>query len=213
MRLFTLPIVITILVAVLNHNINKNKNDSSKVTIASYLKREDNANCVRRKDISNLPYISVPLETLPIDITLNDEKKQSKIEKYRKEIEYLSDKQMLNLIGISNTELKEKYGVANLELLSTYDQNYGKMFSNLQWYSSEIYDEYPDEAVAIMEYMVNTGTDIISTYDLLGKYYVQKNDRASFDNLFSKIPDQNSVSGKTIVSKLNQILEDNPEFL
>lgn len=212
MRLFTLPIVITILVAVLNHNINKSKNDSSKVTVASYLKREENANSVRRQDISNLPYIQVPLETLPIDITLNDEKKQSKIEKYRKEIEYLSDKQMLNLIGISNTELKEKYGVANLELLSTYDQNYGKMFSNLQWYSSEIYDEYPKEAVAIMEYMVNTGTDIISTYDLLGKYYVQKNDRVSFDNLFSKIPDKNSVSGKTIVSKLNQILEDNPEF-
>lgn len=212
MRPFTLPIVITILVAVLNHNINKSKNDSAKVTVASYLKREENANSVRKKDISDLPYIQVPLETLPIDITLKDEKKQSKIEKYRKEIDYLSDKQMLNLIGISNTELKERYGVANLDKLMAYDQNYGKMFSNLQWYSAEIFDEFPKEAVLIMEYMVQTGTDIISTYDFLGKYYVKNNDRASFDMLFSKIPDQNSVSGKTIVSKLNQILTDNPEF-
>lgn len=212
MRFLTLPIVITILVAVLNHNIHKNRNKPDHVSVSSYLKREENANSVRRKDISNLPYIHVPLETLPIDITLNDEKKQSKIEKYRKEIDYLSDKQMLNLIGISNTELKEQYGVANLDKLTTYDLNYGKMFSNLQWYATEIFEDYPEEAATIMEYMVNEGTDISSTYELLGQYYVANRNRNSFDMLFSKIPDRNSVSGKTIINKLNQILEDNPDF-
>lgn len=212
MRFLTLPIVITILVAVLNHNINKSRNKPDHVSVSSYLKREENANSVRRKDISNLPYIHVPLETLPIDITLNDEKKQSKIEKYRKEIDYLSDKQMLNLIGISNTELKEQYGVANLDKLTTYDLNYGKMFSNLQWYATEIFEDYPEEAATIMEYMVNEGTDISSTYELLGQYYVANRNRNSFDMLFSKIPDRNSVSGKTIINKLNQILEDNPDF-
>lgn len=212
MRFLTLPIVITILAAVLNHNINKNRNKPDHVSVSSYLKREENANSVRRKDISNLPYIHVPLETLPIDITLNDEKKQSKIEKYRKEIDYLSDKQMLNLIGISNTELKEQYGVANLDKLTTYDLNYGKMFSNLQWYATEIFEDYPEEAATIMEYMVNEGTDISSTYELLGQYYVANRNRNSFDMLFSKIPDRNSVSGKTIINKLNQILEDNPDF-
>lgn len=212
MRPFTLPVVITILVAVLNHNINKNKDKAGKVTVSSYLKREENANSVRRKDISGLPYVHVPIESLLIDITLNDEKKQSQIEKYRKEIEYLSDKQMLNLIGVSNTELKESYGVANLDKLSACDLNYGRMFSNLQNYAAAIYDEYPENAVKIMEYMIREGTDISSTYEMLGNHYLSTNDRASFDKLFPRIPDRKSVSGKTIISKLNQILEDNPDF-
>lgn len=212
MRISPLPIVITILVAVLNHNINKNRDKEGKVTVRSYLKREENANSVRRKDISNLPYIHIPFESLPLDITLNDEKMQSKIEKYLKELEYLSDKQMLNLIGVSNTELKEQYGVANLDKLTTYDLNYGKALSNLQWYASAIYEEHPKEAVEIMEYMIKEGTDISTTYELLGRYYAGVNDRISFDKLFTYIPDRESVSGKTILAKLNQILEDNPDF-
>ena len=212
MRLFTLPIVITILVAVLNHNINKNKDKAGKISVGSYLKREEDANSVRRKDISNLPYIHIPIDSLPLDITLNDGKMQSKIEKYRKELEYLSDKQMLNLIGVSNTELKEAYGVANLDKLTTCDQNYSRALSNLQWYATAIYDEFPHEAVTIMEYMIKEGTDISTTYELLGRYYASINDRTSFDKLFPAIPDRDSISGKTILNKLDKILEDNPDF-
>lgn len=206
MKLFILPIVITILVWVLNHNINKNK-VTTKQDIKSYLKREDEANNVRKKDISNLPYIKVPSNLLPIDITLNDEKMQSKIEKYREQINYLSDKQMLNLIGISNTELKEQYGVANLERLMTCDQNYSRYLSNLQWFASAIYDDYQSDAVRIMEYMINEGTDISSTYELLGKYYKSIGDTASFEALYDKIPDKESVSGKTILAKLDRLSE------
>lgn len=206
MRIFLLPIIITTLVWVLNHNIKRNR-VNNKETVRDYLKREEEANSVRKKDISNLPYIKVPLDNLPIDITLNDEKKQSQIEKYRKQIDYLADKTMLNLIGISNTELKEQYGVANLDKLITYDQNYSRMFSNLQWYAAEIYDEYPAEAAKIMKYMVDTGTDIIGTYELLGNYYANVNDAESFNALFDKIPDKSSVSGKTIVRKLDDIRE------
>ena len=198
--------------AVLNHNINKNRDKEGKVSVGSYLKREENANSVRKKDISNLPYIHIPFESLPLDITLKDEKMQSKIEKYRKELEYLADKQMLNLIGVSNTELKEQYGVANLDKLTACDLNYGKALSNLQWYASAIYEEYPKEAVEIMEYMIKEGTDISTTYELLGRYYADVNDRISFDRLFSRIPDKDSLSGKTIQDKLNQVLEDNPDF-
>ncbi|MCR5700766.1 MAG: hypothetical protein K6G76_01330 [Lachnospiraceae bacterium] len=208
MQYLILPVAITILVWVLNHNIRKANKKNEKKTIESFLKREDNANLVRRKDISNLPYIHVPLEHLPLDITLKDEKKQSKIENYHKQITYLSEKQMLNLIGISNTELKERYGVANLEKLSTYDGNYGRMLSNLQNYAATIYDEYPDEAVTILEYMINEGTDISSTFELLGSYYIQNGNPDACKKLYDRIPDKNSVSGKMIQEKLDRILEE-----
>ena len=35
-----------------------------------------------------------------------------------------------------------------------------------------IYEEYPDKAVAVLEYCVSLGTDISGTYYLLGQYYL-----------------------------------------
>lgn len=203
MKLFILPTVI-ILGWVLHHNIKKNKGNN-KDNISSYLEREENANAIRRMDISNLPYIQVPLNRLPLDITLNDENMQSKIDEYKKNIYDLSEKKMLNLIGVSNLELKEQYGPANLEELSIYDQRYGTFIRTLSLYADCIYKEYPKEAVTICEYCINIGTDISGTYTLLGQYYMDKKQYHSFDHLYEVIPDKNSVAGKVIINKLNAI--------
>ncbi|MGN0155575.1 MAG: hypothetical protein ACI4A3_14070 [Lachnospiraceae bacterium] len=206
MRVFVLPIVITILVWVLNHNIKKNK-VPNKVDVRTYLAREDAANSTRKKDISKLPYIQVPIESFPFDITLNDEKKQLQIANYKEEILNLAKKPMLNLIGVSNTELKESYGPANLEILSNYDQNYSRYIRALHLYAEAIYEEYPEKAISVLEYCISIGTDISGTYDLLARYYLSKGDRQHFEALYDKIPDKTSISGKTIQSKLDRISE------
>ena len=72
----------------------------------------------------------------------------------------------MNLIGISNTDLKKSYGPANLELLSIYDQNYSRYIRTLQLMAECIYEEYPDKAAAILEYCISIGTDISGTYYL-----------------------------------------------
>lgn len=191
---------------VLHHNLRKN-HASDKKTISAYLERENAANSTRRKDLSNLSYITVPFDMLPLDITLNDEKKQLKINEYKKEILNLSSERMLNLIGISNTELKEMYGPANLELLTVYDQNYSYYIRTLQLFSECIYKEYPEKAAAIMEYCINIGTDISSTYELLGHYYLEHNDKEHFLALYDQIPQKDSISGKVIMNKLDQLIK------
>lgn len=203
MKIILLPSVM-VLVWVLNHNIRKNKN-SDPDNIRSYLTREDRANATRRKDISELPYIQVPIDMFPFDITLNDEKKQSKIVEYEKIIRSLSGLRMLNLIGVSNTELKERYGPANLETLTTYDQNYSRYLRTLWLFAECIYEEYPAKAVAILEYCISIGTDISGTYDILGHYYLEHDDRNHFLALYDQIPVKNSISGKVIRNKLDQI--------
>lgn len=203
MKFLLLP-SITILILVLNHNIRKNKNKDD-ISIRAYLSREDQANSARRKDLSNLPYIEVPLNTLPLDITLNDEKKQLQISNYIKEIRYLSEKQMLNLIGVSNTELKEQYGPSNLEILTICDQNYSRYIRNLHLLAECIYDEYPEQAVTIWEYCLNIGTDISGTYAALGQHYLEKNETEKFTKLYDYIPTKNTISGKTILSKLDKL--------
>ena len=195
---------ILILLWVLHHNLRKN-HCSDKQTVTAYLDRESAANGTRRKDLTNLPYITVPFDTLPLDITLNDEKKQLQISEYKKEIQNLSSERMLNLIGISNTELKEMYGPANLEVLTIYDQNYSRYIRTLQFFSECIYDEYPEKAAVILEYCITIGTDISGTYELLGRYYLEHNDKEHFLSLYDKIPAKDSLSGKLILSKLDQL--------
>ncbi len=205
MRFLLLP-SITILILVLNHNIRKNKG-TNKQNVASFLSREDAANNTRKKDLTNLPYIEVPLNTFPLDITLNDEKKQLQISQYVKELHLLSEKKMLNLIGLSNTDLKEQYGPANLEILTIYDQNYTRYIRTLHLFAECIYEEAPEQAVALWEYCLSIGTDISGTYALLGQHYANKQDMEHFEKLYDYIPSKETISGKTIVSKLNQLKE------
>lgn len=205
MKFLLLP-SITILILVLNHNIRKNKSKDEH-SVKAYLSREDAANNTRRKDLSNLPYIEVPFNTLPLDITLNDEKKQLQISQYIKEIRSLSEKQMLNLIGVSNTELKEQYGPANLELLTMYDMNYSRYIRNLHLLAECMYPEYPEKAVEVWEYCLSIGTDISGTFSSLARHYVDSQDREHFMKLYDCIPDKSTISGKTILNKLDSLAE------
>ena len=205
MKLLLLP-SITLLIVILNHNLRKNKVNTESAQ--SLLEREDAANATRRKDISGLPYIQVPFDTLPLDITLNDEKKQSKFLDYRQKILELSEKQMLNLIGISNTELKEQYGPANLEQLTICDQNYSLYIRTLHLLAENIYDEYPDLAVKIEEYCLSIGTDISGTYDLLGRHYLSTRNQEKFMKLYDYVPVPDSIAGKTIIRKLDTLKDE-----
>ncbi len=204
MRILLLPLIITIWAWIIKHNANKERSQD-KPSIRSYLDRESAANSVRRQDISNLPYIQAPIDSFPFDITLNDEKKQFQIENYKKEIIQISENPMLNLIGVSNTELKEQYGPANLEILSYYDQNYTRYMRSLYLYAQCIYEEYPAEAVSILTYCIETGTDISGIYELLGTYYIQHGQTAELEQLYKHIPDTTSISGKMITNKLNKL--------
>lgn len=203
MKLILLPSIV-ILIWVLNHNIRKN-HSTDKKTIGSYLSREDAANATRRKDLSNLDYIIVPLDLFPFDITLNEEKKQLEIAKYFKDIKELSEKKMLNLIGVSNTELKEKYGPANLEQLTIYDQLYSKYIRTIYLIAKTLLEEYPSKAIALLEYSLTIGSDISGAYSLLGEYYVNHHDKENFQALYNQIPDKTSIVGKTIINKLDKM--------
>lgn len=193
---------------IIRHNVKRNTGND-KETVTSYLKRDSDANFIRRKDITNLPYIQIPFDRLPLDITLKDANMQSKIEEYQKNIRDLANTKMLNLIGISNVELKETYGPANLELLTAYEGNYNRYIRTLSLYAGCIEEEYPKEAVQIWEYCIEIGTDISTTYASLGMYYFNHENMDAFDHLYQCIPDVEMISGKIIIKKLDNIKKGN----
>jgi hypothetical protein len=180
----------------------KSSRDSSQRK-ESFWDRERRANVSRRKDISSLNYISIPLNQLPFIDTDDDE-----ILEYHKSINRLATMKILNLTGITNTELKEQYGVANLTELTDYDNNYTTLVNTIaRWGARLIELEYIDEAVTVLEYGLSVGTDVSRNYLLLADIYRTRGEYDRIDALITRATTLKSLMKNSILTKLNEIRE------
>ena len=147
----------------------RNKKDN-KMT-QGFWDRESKANHVRKKPLTDLPYITIPLESLPFSMMKDD----SGIQDCQKTILELSEKQIVNLTGLTNTDLKLQYGTSNLSTLSEYDGNYTTLVSTLFMWAQILYNNtYVDGAQAILEYAVSIKADISGVYKILCTIYSEK---------------------------------------
>ena len=151
------------------------KSDSAK---ASFWAREARANTVRRKDISNLNYINIPDSVIPSDIS-DDE-----INEYRTTLLNLQARKILNLSGLTNTDLKEKYGVANLSALSEYDENYITLVNIITRCGARLIEiGNCSLAAVILEYGISIGTDVSRNYYMLAELYRKDNNITGINSL------------------------------
>ena len=145
----------------------------------SFWKRENEANHTRRKDISGLPYITIPLADFPMGIYDNPE-----LKKCEETLQSLSGQKILNLGGKTNTDLKLEYGVANLETLSACDENYTILCRTIYEYAECLKKLGHDaEAVRVLECGVACGSDHSGNYRMLADYYSKAQDSAALDRL------------------------------
>ena len=152
-----------------------------KVT-EDFWNREDQANQIRRKDISNLPYITIPLEKFPIGISDDEE-----LTDYENDLKTLASRKILNLSHQSNTDLKLAYGPANLPALSEYDQNYTTLLRNLVAYADcLIKNGFKAEAVPVLEFGISIDSDIRANYTLLAELYREQGNAAKIQKLIDK---------------------------
>lgn len=166
-----------------------------------YWAREREANSTRKKSMDDLVFITLPLETFPMDIMTEDEK----IVEYHETIRHLSKEKIVNLTGISNTDLKLKYGVANLPVLSQYDQCYTHLARTLQLWAAHLYENgYEEECTTLLEFAVNTNTDVSGTYRLLAHIYVKNGSKDKLDWLKTKTDSINSAMKKPIDRMLKE---------
>lgn len=109
---------VMIFVVVVSYKRHKADRERDK-TERDFWDRENTANATRKQDISNLDYVDFTSVTLPFALFSDDLLKQCE-----EQVLKLKDEKILNLTGISNTDLKLAYGAANLPLLTQYDQNF-----------------------------------------------------------------------------------------
>ncbi len=173
----------------------------------SFWQTEAKANSTRRKSLDNLDYIRIPFDTLPMDVLKED----SVIAEYHETLRTLSKAPIVNFTGISNTDLKLMYGAPNINLLSSYDQNYTLLVRTLQNWAKALYDAaYTDEACTILEFAVQTRTDITATYKLLSTIYREKGQNEKIASLIPIAESLNTSLSGNIVSMLKEFRSSEP---
>ena len=170
-----------------------------KVT-EDFWSREDQANQIRRKDISNLPYITIPLEKFPIGISDDEE-----LTDYENDLKTLASRKILNLSHQSNTDLKLAYGPANLPALSEYDQNYTTLLRNLVAYADcLIKNGFKAEAVPVLEFGI-IDSDIRANYTLLAELYKEQGNASKIQELIDKAASLDSMMRSAILEQLHTL--------
>ena len=173
---------------------------------AGFWEKERQANSVRKKSLENLDYIHIPVDLLPFG-TAGD---NAALLKAEEEVSALKDEKIVNLTGITNTDLKLEYGAANITQLSQFDQNYTALVCSLQNWGQELYNQgrYED-ARDVLEFAVKTRSDITATYRVLVDLYKTKlglNEeeiQKKIDGLVPIAKNLNALSRNTILKLLD----------
>ena len=189
-----------VFIILLTYEIRKNTRLAKKID-EGFWDREVKANSTRKKSLEHLDYLKVPLESLPFHIENTD----LEFLDIHARIQTLADKKIVNLTGLTNTDLKMMYGAANLTLLSQYDQDYTLLVRTLQKWASLLYQKgYPCEAQTILEYAISTKTDVSGTYKLLATIYQNTNQTSRIEELLQIASTLQSAMQKPIVRMLQE---------
>lgn len=213
-----LPFLTTLLVfiGILTFQLKRSSKQEQSLNDA-FWEKERKANFTRKKNIDNLPYIPFDVSKIPSHPELKDDR----INDYMSDLSSISGKKILNCTGISNTDLKLKYGAPNITKLTEYDGNYTILVRSLARiadkylsHAEESKDSLSKEALkqlkldaqTILEYGVFVGSDVRLNYELLGQIYRDQDQIEKIMDLIEKASELNSLSKKPILRFLEGLL-------
>lgn len=176
-----------------------------------FWEKERKSNQTRRQSLDTLDYIILPLDSLPLEALPADEVIQDCLCSIRS----LSESKIVNLTGITNTELKLEYGAPNLTRLTEYDQNYTRLVRTLQKWADRLYENACfEEACTVLEFAVSTGTDVSASYTLLAKIYLKEGYPSKIQELIKAAESIRSASRPRIVRILQESnpYSDSPDY-
>ena len=184
--------------------MNKSNNSLSKEK-EEFLERERAANSVRKMPLTDLEYIDVDLSSLP-KIETDDEYILERLNTLNRLAS--DDVKIANLSSYTNTELKLKYGVANLTLLTEYDQNFTTLCRCLYEISKRLYDlKDIEKANAYLEYGIICKTDLKLHYTLLADIYEENLQYKEIVSLISSAKTVNSALKTSLIKDLEERLK------
>lgn len=194
--LASLIILCSLVARIIKRNTKQTRNAEQ-----SFWEREHKANSVRRKPLDDLEYITIPLEQFPTELL----RENTVVNECIEALETLSDRPIVNLTGYTNTDLKMKYGTANITALTEYDQNFTALVTTLQkWADILLENGHSSEAETIMEFAITIRTDVSRTYYKLAEIYSIRLETERVQKLIDTAEDLRSSNKKIIVRTLQE---------
>lgn len=203
--LFKVPIlpIVIIFIIILTISINKS-NKKMKQQTESFWEKERKANSVRKKPLDGLNYLTIPEHFLSMPVSKEDEHALDALDM----LKHLSSQKIVNLTGITNTDLKLTYGTANITVLTQYDQNYTQLVHALQLLAASLADnDHPKEAMEVLEYAISTKTDVSASYLLLADLYIADGHPEKIENLINSASSLDTLLAPSIVRNLKSKTE------
>ena len=169
----------------------------------AYWQKEYQSNFARKKEPDDMDYITVDKDRIPVDSNCSEEEQA-----LYTELDKILSQPIINLSNMSNADLKLTYGIANFERLSAYDQNYTRLIRTLNRLGNYSFDNgNTDRAKQILEYAIELGSDISSTYTVLASIYLQEDAIEKIQGLINQIEQTDSLMKDTIKNKLLQMVQ------
>lgn len=189
MFLKSMPIFIGVITFILFMKIRLKKSDNGyDKSVDDFLDREAKANSITKKfDTLNLKFIK-PNKNLPFK-QYEDIPKYKKIIKKQNLVMRKLDLEMIKIpSNLSNTEMKEIYGVNNFEKISILEEHYNSFVRALFEWATELFNlnNIYDCKIILLE-ASNLDANISQVYTLLAKIYLKENDKTSLLKLKEKV--------------------------
>ncbi len=188
-----------ILIIIMHFKISRSGREMEH-QLDDFWEKENRANSIRKRPLDDLVYVTVPAHFFEFPYDPADDR----VSEALRILNSLKDVPAVNLTGISNTDLKLKYGTANISKLTEYDQNYTMLVRSLQTCANSLHKNgRDDEAKEILEYAIDTGSDISASYDLLSDIYVSSGHTELLPGLIKKAEGLNSLMKDPILRLLS----------
>ncbi len=187
------------------------RNKSSKLQKQKqedFWKRETDANSVRRVNLDTLTYITIPdsilLSSLSVAVRDTDDEV---LLQCNEALIALQDKRIFNLTGMTTTDIKMNYGPANITALDEYDTNYIHMVKTIYEFGTRLITlGYDDDGIRVLEFGIDSLTDISGNYKLLADLYVKKNQPDKLNYLLETADKLDSLNKNSIISYIKTLI-------
>lgn len=184
----------------------KKSNNGYYESLNDFINRELNANSTI-KDINslNLKFISSNEGMLPFNDYPSEDKFKSLIKKQNIVKKKLPLKMIKIPPNLSNTELKEIYGVNNFEEISIYEEHFNGYIRALYDWANELFNlGYLKECEKVLLEGVRLEGDISQIYCLLGDIYLKNNNKNKLNILISTVEGYDLSLKEKILNDLNK---------
>lgn len=203
---FATPLIIALLIALAIKKSDYKKEQDAE----EFFEKERKSNFVKKKPLDSLNYVKVPDKFYEYSYSklIKANEHPEAIEKAVDQLMKLKDAKMVNFLGKTNTDLKLEYGTGNLEILMEYDQNFTSLITCLEEIGEAALTVDKAYAKEVLEFSINIGSDISSTYKNLLNIYIEESSEdmlaAKKEKLIFMAKALNSPMGPSIVRYIEQ---------